>query len=241
MTSFTDTNWNITDLLKNPAPLVDDAIQTRMSVRAFTDRPVEKETIVELLELSSRSGSGSNSQPWLVYVLQGKSRDSLVEKMCAAYEDPSAAEPHTNYPPTWGSPYLERRRANGWGLYGLLGIAKGDKEKMHAQQQGNYRFFDAPVGMIFTVDRIQGQGRGTLMDIGMCMENLMLAARARGLHTCALGALNNYASIVLSHCNAKPNEVVLCGLALGYADESALINTFYTDRVSVSEFTTWLD
>ncbi len=226
---------------------VDEAIQTRMSVRAFTPQAVAPETIQDILQLASRAPSGTNTQPWKVYVLRGASRDSLVEKVCAAHEalraDPSLAaeyrEAYDYYPEQWVSPYIDRRRENGWGLYGLLGIGKGDKDRMHAQHQRNFRFFDAPVGLMFTLDRVMG--RGSLVDYGMFLQNIMLAARARGLHTCPQAAWNGFAKIILPHIGAGPEEMLVCGMALGYADASNVVNSFHTPRVPAEQFTHWLE
>jgi nitroreductase len=226
---------------------VDEAIRTRMSVRAFTAQPVEPALIREILELAARAPSGTNTQPWRVYVLRGVSRDTLVHKVCAAHDalraDPSLAseyrEAYDYYPEQWVSPYIDRRRENGWGLYGLLGIGKGDKDRMHAQHQRNFRFFDAPVGLMFTVDRVMG--RGSLVDYGMFLQNIMLAARARGLHTCPQAAWNGFAKIILPHIGAGPDEMLVCGMALGYADTSAIVNTFHTPRIPVEDYTRWLD
>jgi len=143
------------------------------------------------------------------------------------------------YPRHWVDPYLARRRQNGWSLYGLLGIEKGDKDKMHAQHQRNFRFFDAPVGLMFTLDRVMGQG--SLVDYGMFLQNIMLAARARGLHTCPQAAWNDYASIVLPHIGATAEEMLVCGMSLGWADEAALVNTFHTPREEVDSFTHWVE
>ena len=226
---------------------VDEAIRTRMSVRAFTSQPVDPELIEEILQLASRAPSGTNTQPWRVYVLRGRSRDTLVERVCAAHDalraDPALAaeyrEEYDYYPEKWVSPYIDRRRENGWGLYGLLGIGKGDKDKMHAQHQRNFRFFDAPVGLMFTLDRVMG--RGSLLDYGMFLDNIMLLARARGLHTCPQAAWNGYAKIILPHIGAGPDEMLVCGMALGHADSSAIVNTFHTPREAVASFTRWLD
>ncbi len=226
---------------------VDAAIHSRMSVRAFLPKAVPRETLEQLLAIASRAPSGTNTQPWKVYVLQGDSRDSLVGKVCAAHDairaNPELAaqykEEYDYYPEKWVSPYIDRRRENGWGLYGLLGIGKGDKDKMHAQHQRNYRFFDAPVGLMFTLDRVMG--RGSLVDYGMFMQNIMVAARGHGLHTCPQAAWNGFAKIILPHIGAGDDEMLVCGMALGYADESALVNTFRTPRVGVQAFTTWLD
>ena len=226
---------------------VDAAISSRMSVRAFTQQPVERETIEEILQVASRAPSGTNCQPWKVYVLQGSSRDALVAKVCAARDalraDPALAakyaEEYDYYPQKWVSPYIDRRRENGWGLYGLLGIGKADKDKMHAQHQRNYRFFDAPVGLMFTVDRVMG--RGSLVDYGAFLQNIMVAARGRGLHTCPQAAWNGFSSIILPHIGAAAGEMLVCGMSLGYADMSEVVNTFHTPRVPVEDFTTWLE
>ena len=227
--------------------LVNAAITSRMSARAFTTQPVDRQTLTDLLQVASRSPSGTNTQPWKVYVLQGASRDSLCQQVCDAHDairaDPSLAaqyrEEYDYYPEKWVSPYIDRRRENGWGLYGLLGIGKGDKDKMHLQHQRNYKFFDAPVGLMFTMDRVLG--RGSLVDYGMFMQNIMVAARGHGLHTCPQAAWNGFAKIILPHMGAGADEMLVCGMALGYADESALVNTFHTPRVPVEDFTHWLD
>jgi nitroreductase len=148
-------------------------------------------------------------------------------------------EAYDYYPEKWVSPFIDRRRENGWSLYGLLGIAKGEKDKMHAQHQRNYRFFDAPVGLMFTLDRVMG--RGSLVDYGMFLQTLMLAARGHGLHTCPQAAWNGFAKIILPHMGATDNEMLVCGMALGYADEAEVVNTFHTPRESVASFTTWLE
>jgi nitroreductase len=229
------------------AATVKEAIDTRMSARAFTQQAVPRELIAELLAQASRAPSGTNTQPWKVYVLQGHSRDSLVEKVCAAHDEVRAhpekaaeyREPYDYYPEKWVSPFIDRRRENGWSLYGLLGITKGDKDKMHAQHQRNYRFFDAPVGLMFTLDKVMG--RGSLVDYGMFLQTLMLAARGMGLHTCPQAAWNGFGSIILPHIGAGDNEMLVCGMALGYADESQIVNTFRTPRETVASFTHWLE
>ena len=238
---------------QNPAsPLIDPtsvdaAITSRMSTRAFLPDPVPRATIEHLLRLASRAPSGTYTQPWKVYVLQGASRDSLVEKVCAAHDalraDPTLAaeyrEEYDYYPEKWVSPYIDRRRENGWSLYGLLGITKGDKDKMHAQHQRNFRLFDAPVGLMFTLDRVMG--RGSLVDYGMFLQTIMVAARGHGLHTCPQAAWNGFAKIILPHIGAGDSEMLVCGMALGYADPNEPVNGFHTPREPVESFTTWLE
>ncbi|MBA2674842.1 nitroreductase [Ramlibacter sp.] len=241
------TQAQVSTVVNDPAS-VDAAIESRFSCRAFLrDKPVPRALIEDILRLAARAPSGTNCQPWKTYVLQGAARDSLVDKVCAAhdaiYADPALAaeyvEEYDYYPQKWTSPYIERRRENGWGLYGLLGIAKGEKDKMHAQHQRNFRFFDAPVGLMFTIDRIMG--RGSLMDYGMFLENIMVAARARGLHTCSQAAWNSYGKIILPHVGAGDSEMLVCGMSLGYADMDAPVNAFHTPREAVEGFTRWME
>lgn len=226
---------------------VEAAIESRFSCRAFLpNKAVARNDIEEILRVASQAASGTNTQPWKVYVLQNDRRDNLVDQVCAVddavFADPGLAEKYRDkvdfYPAEWVSPYLDRRRQNGWSLYGLLGIGRGEKEKMHAQLQRNYRFFDAPVGLIFTVDR--ALGRGSLVDYGMFLQNIMLMARARGLHTCPQVAWNYYAKTIMPIIGAGAGETLVCGMSLGYADESAPVNTLVTPRETVDSFTHWV-
>ena len=226
---------------------VDAAIENRFSARAFLPTPVPRETLEDILRVARRAPSGTNAQPWKVYVLQGAKKDELVQKVCAAHDElrqhpeleTKYRADYDYYPRHWVDPYLARRRQNGWSLYGLLGIAKRDKDAMHAQHQRNFRFFDAPVGFMFTLDRVMGQG--SLVDYGMFLQNIMLAARARGLHTCPQAAWNNFGSIILPLIGASAEEMLVCGMSLGYADESAPVNSFFTPREPVQTFTHWVE
>jgi nitroreductase len=244
--AITSSNLRVSTTVQDSAS-VDAAIESRLSVRSFLPKPVPRELIEEILRVASRAASGSNTQPWKVYVHQGKTRDTLVEKVRAAqdaiFADPGLDGQHSDkfeyYPERWVSPYLDRRRENGWGLYGLLGIKKGDKEKMEMQRQRNFEFFSAPIGFMFTLDT--ALGRGALMDYGMFLQSIMLAARARGLHTCPQAAWNSFAKIVLPHIDAGENEMLICGMSLGYADETDKVNAFDTPRLPVEQFCRWLD
>ena len=232
--------------INDPAS-VDAAIENRFSARAFLPTPVPRQVLESILHVASRAPSGTNAQPWKVYVLQGAKKDELVQKVCAAHDElrqhpeleTKYRADYDYYPRHWVDPYLARRRQNGWSLYGLLGIGKGDKDAMHAQHQRNFRFFDAPVGLMFTLDRVMGQG--SLVDYGMFLQNIMLAARARGLHTCPQAAWNNFGSIILPLIGASAEEMLVCGMSLGYADESAPVNSFFTPREPVQTFTHWVE
>ncbi|ENU24973.1 hypothetical protein F993_00357 [Acinetobacter proteolyticus] len=226
---------------------VDDAITSRHSVRAFLDTPIEMQTIKDILAVASRAPSGTNVQPWKVYVVTGQKRAEMIDRVCAAQiellQKPELAaqyqETFAYYPATWISPFIDRRRANGWGLYGLLGIQKGEKEKMAAQQLRNFQLFDAPVALYFTVNKIMGIG--SKMDIAMMIQNVMVAAKARGLDTCPQAAWNHFHPIVLDILGAPEDEELVCAVALGYADPEHIVNTFITPREPVENFTVFLD
>jgi nitroreductase len=226
-----------------PHAIVDHAITTRHSIRAFLPTPVERATIEEILAVASRAPSGTNTQPWQVHVLTGAARQRLVDAIVAVYEDPQALKEHTEeyayYPREWVDPYLARRRKVGWDLYGLLGIGKADKARMHAQHGRNYRFFDAPVGLIFTIDRIMEQG--SWLDYGMFLQNIMVAARARGLDTCPQAAFTQFHRIIRRELALADAQMVVCGMSLGYADMSKVENTLVTEREPVDGFARFLD
>ncbi len=222
---------------------VDEAITSRRSIRAFLPTPVPKETIVEILRVASRAPSGTNTQPWKVHVLTDAAKERLSAAIRAAFDDPAERARHTEeyayYPTQWQSPYVDRRRKVGWDLYGLLGIGKTDKERMHAQHGRNYAFFDAPVGLIFTIDRVMQQG--SWLDYGMFLQNVMVAARARGLDTCPQAAFTQFHRIIEAQLGLGPDEMVVCGMSLGYADPDAVENTLVTEREPVEGFTRFHD
>jgi len=223
--------------------LVDQAITSRRSVRAFLPTPVAREDIEAILDVARRAPSGSNTQPWKVYVLTGESKARLSESVLAAYEHPEAdtlhREEYPYYPRTWIDPYQSRRRKVGWDLYGLLGIERADKERMHAQHARNFRFFDAPVGIIFTIDRVMEQG--SWLDYGMFLEAVMVGARARGIDTCPQAAFTQFHRIIAEHLRLTDDEMVVCGMSMGYANPAAIENTLVTERAPLSDFTRFLD
>ena len=224
------------------AAIVDAAITTRRSLRAFLPDPIPRQTIEEILAVASRAPSGTNTQPWKVYVLTGEAKAALSAKIAAAYDDPAERAAHTEeyayYPTEWKAPFIDRRRKVGWDLYGLLGIAKTDKERMHAQHRRNYEFFGAPVGFMFTIDRIMRQG--SWLDFGMFLQNVMVAARGRGLDTCPQAAFTPFHQIIMPHIGATEHEQLVCGMSLGYADPSAVENRLVTEREPVAGFVRFL-
>ena len=226
-----------------PHAIVDHAITSRRSIRAFLPMPVPRALLEEILVVASRAPSGTNTQPWQVHVLTGAARARLAAAIVAAYDDPEQARNHSEeyayYPREWVEPYLGRRRKVGWDLYGLLGIGKADKTRMHAQHRRNYQFFDAPVGLIFTIDRVMEQG--SWLDYGMFLQNVMVAARARGLDTCPQAAFTQFHRIIGRELQLDDAQMVVCGMSLGYADMSRIENTLVTDRAPVAGFARFVD
>jgi nitroreductase len=217
---------------------VDAAITSRRSVRAFLPTPVPRTTVEEILAVASRAPSGTNIQPWKVHVLAGEAKTELSRRVMAAFDEPDQAEKYTEpfpyYPAQWVSPYVDRRRKIGWDMYGLVGIAKGDTAAMRAQSARNYVFFDAPVGLIFTMDRMMRVGG--YIDCAMFMENIMIAARGRGLDTCPQQAFSRFHAVIADTLGLPENEGVICGMALGHADPDAAINRLVTEREPVAGF-----
>jgi len=222
---------------------VDEAITSRRSIRAFLPTGVPRETVEDLLRVASRAPSGTNTQPWKVTVLTGPALQRLSARIRAAHDDPQARASHTEeyayYPTEWRSPYVDRRRKVGWDLYGLLGIGKADRQRMHEQHGRNYAFFDAPVGLIFTIDRVLQTG--SWLDYGMFLQNLMVAARARGLDTCPQAAFTQYHRLIAEELQLPAHEMVVCGMSLGWADPQAVENTLVTEREPVEGFSRFLE
>jgi nitroreductase len=216
---------------------VDEAITSRRSIRRLLADPVPAQTVEAILDVAARAPSGTNMQPWRGYALAGEAKQRLIDVVQAVFDsgEPGHVQEVQYYPDAFFEPYLGRRRTVGWGLYGLLGIGKGDTAKMKAQHRRNFQFFDAPVGMIFTVDR--RLATGSWLDYGMFLQNIMTAARGRGLDTCAQAAWSHYHTAIRPVLGLAPEEVVVCGMALGYADPDAPENRLVTERGPARTYT----
>ncbi|WP_426319010.1 nitroreductase [Pseudoduganella sp. R-43] len=231
-------------MISSPAQqAVDAAITSRRSIRAFLPTPVPREDIEAILEVAARAPSGTNTQPWQVYVLTGAMKEALSAKILAAYADPEQNKLHSEeyayYPREWVSPYIDRRRKVGWDLYALLGLTRENKTGMAAQHGRNFEFFDAPVGMIFTIDRIMEQG--SWLDYGMFLQNIMVAARGRGLDTCPQAAFTQYHRIISEVLGLPASETVVCGMSLGFADSGKIENTLVTEREPIAKFVKFME
>ena len=215
----------------------DDALQTRRSVRAFLPTPVSRAEVEHLLSLAARSPSGSNIQPWKVHVFTGMMRQQITDAILQAL-DTGPAESHKRewnyYPVQWREPYIGRRRKIGWDMYGLLGIPKGDYERTEQQRRRNYEFFGAPVGMLFTLE--EDLEIGSWLDLGIFIGNVATAARGHGLDTCAQAAFADFHSLIRPILGIPNNQIIICGMALGYADHADVINQLQTQRAPLTEF-----
>ena len=217
----------------------DEAITSRRSVRAFKSDPVPRETVAHILEVASRAPSGTNTQPWHVHVFTGDALKSLCDVVLDAFWN--EPEKHQNdrlhYLDEWRDPYLARRRKVGWDLYGLEGIAKGEHEKTREFHSRNFKFFNAPVGLIFTIDR--DLGWMSWLDYGMFMQNICIAARGQDLHTCPQAAWGTYHKVIQKHLDLPEQQLVLCGMSLGYEDTTAEVNKLETAREPLDAFVTF--
>lgn len=217
-----------------PVEDVAAAVASRRSVRAFKPDPVDQDTVREILELAARAPSGTNIQPWHVYVVAGEARERVSKAVLAAREVGEDEPEYAYYPQEWREPYLSRRRKVGYDLYGLLGIQKGDKQGMWRQFGRNYLFFDAPVGLFYTLDR--DMERGAWLDMGMFIGNVMTAARGFGLDTCPQVAWCGYHKTVREAVGIPDDQVLVCGMSMGYADPDAPENRLVTEREPADAF-----
>ncbi len=225
----------------NETSIVDAAIVSRRSVRAFLSDPIDDGTIRAILEVAARAPSGTNMQPWKVYVTRGETKQRITDAILNSGIRAEKAEwdEYKYYPDQFFEPYLARRRANGYGLYGVLGIGRREVDRMRAQHDRNFVFFDAPVGMIFTIDR--RLNKGSWIDYGMFLQNIMIAARGRGLHTCPQAAFAPYHRQIRPVLGIAEEEIVVCGMALGHEDTSKPESTFRTDRAPLEEWVSFRD
>ena len=215
---------------------VNDALKKRKSTRAFTDEPVEEFLVRKILTAASHAPSGVNSQPWQVAVLSGEKKQSLQEKMEAAFRDGQKGKmDYSYYPNEWQSPYKDRRKECGLLMYKTLGITREDKQQQMDQWAANYRAFDAPTMMLFLMDNVMEAG--SFMDFGMFLQSIMLSAVAEGLATCPQAALGEYPDIVRQELGYSDSTTVMCGMAIGYENESALVNSYRTPREDINVFT----
>ena len=217
-----------------------EAMRGRKSTRAYLDKPVARETVEAILDAARWAPSGVNSQPWQVAVVTGTIKARIGDELLAARQARQPENPdYAYYPKDWQEPYKSRRKATGLALYQALNIGKDDAFARIKAWNNNYRFFGAPVGLLFFVDRALAQG--AWVDMGMFIQNVMLAARGHGLETCPQASLAEYPVIVRGILTIPATRALVCGMALGYADASAPVNCYRIEREPVGAFMSWYE
>jgi len=217
-----------------------EAMEARQSTRAFTSRNVDQTDIEQLLNSAARAPSGVNSQPWRVAVATGQTKQHISDALLSARKEGVESNPDYSYYPTvWKDPYKQRRVACGKALYSALGISKEDKTRQLQAWENNYQFFGAPVGLFFFIDR--DLNKGSWLDMGMFIQNVMLAAIGHGLATCPQASLAEYPQIVRNILGIDEQYLLICGMALGYADPSQPVNQYRLDREPQENFTHWFE
>ena len=215
---------------------VSQALQQRKSVRAFLDKSVAEEKIIAILEAARHAPSGVNTQPWQVAVVSGQIKQELQSTIEQAFRDGNKGQAdYSYYPLQWTEPYKARRIACGMQMYSTLKIERSDKQRQLDQWAANYRAFDAPIVLFFFMDG--GMQTGSYMDYGMFLQSIMLAAVEQGLATCPQASLADYPEIIKAKLGYPADSILLCGMALGYEDKNAMINSYRTPREEVTEFT----
>ena len=219
---------------------VEEAIRGRQSVRAYEKRPVPRELVARIIETAGRAPSGSNIQPWKVWIVDGTARDALCAEILAAYDASGDGKREYNYYPVeWRDPYISRRRACGWGLYNTMGITRDDKKGMHEQRRQNFDLFGAPTGLFFSIDR--DMEIGSWLDSGMFIQSIMIAARQFGLETCPQAAFCGFHGIIQKRLAIPADQMLVCGMALGYPETGAKVNSFRTEREPLDVYAHFVD
>lgn len=215
---------------------VSEAVRSRISVRAFLDRPVPEGLLRSLLEAAARAPSGGNLQPWRLYVLSGAPLAELRTSMRPRLARDSAPDPleYDIYPPNLWEPYRTQRFRVGEMMYALLGIPREDKAARLRRFAENYMFFGAPVGLFCFIDRRMGPPQWS--DLGMYLQTVMLLLREHGLSSCPQESWSTYNRVVRDFLGAPAELMLFCGMAIGYADETAAVNRLVSERMTLEEF-----
>ena len=215
------------------------AITSRRSIRQFTSKPISNEVITDILEVAAWAPSGTNIQPWNVHVLTGSMKGKVCETASKSFLNPTTNNKNDrlHYMEKFRDPYISRRRKVGWDLYTLLDIKKGDYEKTKSFHVKNFSFFGAPVGLIFTIEK--DLGWMSWLDYGMFLQNICIAARAYGLHTCAQASWSGVHEDIAPLLKISTNHLIHCGMSIGMEDEQAVVNKLRTERADLDDFVTF--
>lgn len=218
---------------------VDRVMRNRKAARSFLKTPVTQALVTEILDIARTAPSNSNTQPWRVYAVAGKVREALSQKLGDAHgnrpDQYTACYKH--FPDVLGKKYQARQSQYATAYYGCLGIDRSNSAARAAQTGKNFQFFGAPVGFIFTIeDTLE---RGSWLDYGMFLQNIMLAAKARGLDTCPQISFVKYHEVIRSLLPIPENEIVVCGMSIGYADSTDNVNSLRLPREPIEAFTSF--
>ena len=212
-------------------------IRARHCQRAFLDKPVSRALLAEILQAAAHAPSSKNTQPWQVSVLLGAKVSAFSEILCAAFDSDFPQKYDYNYTPEpWPEGFLERARACGFGLFALKDIGRKDFDKRRAHNRENFELFGAPAYLIFHLP--SGSESGQFLDLGFFMQNIMLALTAYGLGSCPQFSVVGYPDLIRAFLGIK-DRLLISGLALGYPDPEALVNTYVPERLACDEFVQW--
>lgn len=219
---------------------ISKAIKQRHACRAFLKTPVSDETVKQILQTASWAPSGVNSQPWKVAVVRGQRQRAITDALIQAKETNLPVNPdYQYYPGQWHEPYKTRRKICGLTMYGALNISREDTDKQKQAWYNNYRFFGAPVGLFVFINADLAQG--SWLDLGMFIENIMLAAMEYGLATCPQASLADYPDIIRQQLDWPAGDKLACGISLGYADTEHPVNGYRLEREPVEAFSRFYD
>ena len=215
-------------------------ITKRHCKRKFLTRSVPKDTINTVLSNAGHAGSSKNSQPWKVAIVCSQTKEALVNKMCSKFDNNEfEASDYTYMTDPMTHEYKERARECGYALYQLKGISKENKTETTAHFRENYTFFNAPLALIFHLH--EDAERGNFLDMGLFMQNVMLGLVEFGLGSCPQFSICSYSTTIKKHLNIPMNRIIVCGMAVGYADESAPVNSFIPNRIPIEDYTKWYE
>lgn len=217
---------------------VDHILRQRRSIRKYLDTPVSQSDVAAILRAARCAPSGANLQPGRFHVLTGQPLTRLTDALIAAEHDKrEIVSEYSYFPDPLPAELKQKQRRAGFALYASLGIEKRDVLRRREQFSENYRFFDAPVAIVVTIER--SMGKGCFMDLGLSLMSLFLSAEAKGFGTSGIGALANRADVVQTTLGLPHSEMVVCGIALGLPDPDAPVNQFRTERDDLPTFSTF--
>lgn len=215
-------------------------ITSRHCKRAFLDRPVPRGLLEDVLRAAAHAPSTRNGQPWAVAVLLGEAKNALVHRLCDLFDrDAPMKMDYESRPAELPASHLERAAAASLGIHAAKGIARDDKAGRRAHLRDNFRFYGAPVAMIYHLP--SNAAPGTFLEMGFFVQNVMLGLVARGLGSCPQASVTGYSDALREHLGLGPGRLIVCGMSVGYPDEPAPVNRFAPERAPLSDFTQWFE